>query len=634
MFIDKIRKNEWIGSVDKQEKPVCLRAGKLEMKFASGRILDISFNGQKLISEIYFALRDYNWGTIPYRIENLKVNENKDKFEISFTASHDSDGIQFKWDGRIVGSKNSDITYSFDGTALSDFMRNRIGFCVLHPASCAGLECEIIHSGGESEKGTFPVSISPHQPFFDIKSIAHYPKKGVKAEVKFEGDVFEMEDQRNWTDASYKTYCTPLSLPFPVQVKKGERFSQTVRVSLKTEPFVTDVSVNENKNTISLFNGQFKKNESFSLGSLITGPLSELQKQRIKAIRLSHLRYDYHFKNSPKHIKTILEQVRELGVKLLLTVFFTDNWEKELEALYELVNENKQDINGVIIHKEGAKVVSEEILAKSRRKLANIGVPVGSGTDAFFTQINRERLPKDIMDFVCYSNNPQVHAFDNDSIMSTVEGQVANLESCARLYTGLPVWVTPVTLKMRWNPDATGEVIIRRGQVPPDVDIRQMSLFTASWFLRSLAACIRGGASGVSFFELVGSKGIMEEEAPGRDYYFPAVPDMLYPVYFAFLALSDWDKFNVTAQITDDATVFVMQNSSETRIILANPKNVTVKLKLSDAPSSVRGILIDGNTAPKLARERLLLNFDDYLKTYNLNGEIQLEPYSIFIAVI
>ncbi|NLM73916.1 MAG: hypothetical protein GX184_07835, partial [Clostridiaceae bacterium] len=124
----------------------------------------------------------------------------------------------------------------------------------------------------------------------------------------------------------------------------------------------------------------------------------------------------------------------------------------------------------------------------------NIGVPVGSGTDAFFTQINRERLPKDIMDFVCYSNNPQVHAFDNDSIMSTVEGQVANLESCARLYPGLPVWVTPVTLKMRWNPDATGEVIIRRGQVPPDVDIRQMSLFTASWFLRSLAACIRGGA--------------------------------------------------------------------------------------------------------------------------------------------
>ena len=29
------------------------------------------------------------------------------------------------------------------------------------------------------------------------------------------GDVFEMEDQRNWTDASFKTYCTPLRQPFP-----------------------------------------------------------------------------------------------------------------------------------------------------------------------------------------------------------------------------------------------------------------------------------------------------------------------------------------------------------------------------------------------------------------------------------
>ena len=35
------------------------------------------------------------------------------------------------------------------------------------------------------------------------------------ANVAFDGDIFEMEDQRNWTDASYKIYSTPLRLPFP-----------------------------------------------------------------------------------------------------------------------------------------------------------------------------------------------------------------------------------------------------------------------------------------------------------------------------------------------------------------------------------------------------------------------------------
>ena len=36
-----------------------------------------------------------------------------------------------------------------------------------------------------------------------------------------EGDTFEMEDQRNWTDASYKTYVRPLALPWPYTLAGG-----------------------------------------------------------------------------------------------------------------------------------------------------------------------------------------------------------------------------------------------------------------------------------------------------------------------------------------------------------------------------------------------------------------------------
>ena len=38
-----------------------------------------------------------------------------------------------------------------------------------------------------------------------------------------EGDTFEMEDQRNWTDASYKTYVRPLALPWPYTLRAGEQ---------------------------------------------------------------------------------------------------------------------------------------------------------------------------------------------------------------------------------------------------------------------------------------------------------------------------------------------------------------------------------------------------------------------------
>ena len=33
-----------------------------------------------------------------------------------------------------------------------------------------------------------------------------------------EGDSWETEDHRNWTDASFKTYSRPLALPYPYKV--------------------------------------------------------------------------------------------------------------------------------------------------------------------------------------------------------------------------------------------------------------------------------------------------------------------------------------------------------------------------------------------------------------------------------
>src|SRR5699024_4989680 len=50
--------------------------------------------------------------------------------------------------------------------------------------------------------------------------------------VAFDGDTFEMEDQRNWTDASFKTYSRPLSLPFPYTVEAGAAVRQAVTITV------------------------------------------------------------------------------------------------------------------------------------------------------------------------------------------------------------------------------------------------------------------------------------------------------------------------------------------------------------------------------------------------------------------
>jgi hypothetical protein len=52
--------------------------------------------------------------------------------------------------------------------------------------------------------------------------------------LRFAGDVFEMEDQRNWTDASFKTYGRPLARAFPYRIGPGERVRQSVTIEART----------------------------------------------------------------------------------------------------------------------------------------------------------------------------------------------------------------------------------------------------------------------------------------------------------------------------------------------------------------------------------------------------------------
>ena len=127
---------------------------------------------------------------------------------------------------RSPATAAGEVRYRFDGRARSAFRRNRIGLCLLHPMDLAGQPVEVETPQG-IVRGAFPAAISPHQPFLDIVALRQRAGDAT-LEVRFEGDLFEMEDQRNWTDASYKTYSTPLRLPYPVAVAPGDRVRQTI----------------------------------------------------------------------------------------------------------------------------------------------------------------------------------------------------------------------------------------------------------------------------------------------------------------------------------------------------------------------------------------------------------------------
>ena len=104
---------------------------------------------------------------------------------------------------------------------------------VLHPIEgVAGAACTIEHVDGTIEETRFPLLIDPVQPMTALRAITHEFLPGLKVTCRMEGDTFEMEDQRNWTDASYKTYVRPLALPWPYVIAKGETIDQTVTLTV------------------------------------------------------------------------------------------------------------------------------------------------------------------------------------------------------------------------------------------------------------------------------------------------------------------------------------------------------------------------------------------------------------------
>jgi hypothetical protein len=201
----------------------------------SGFIRRIRVGNVEVIRVIYGAVRDHNWATILPAITVITLEQERDGFLLRFSARCERGAISFWWDG-CMSAKGGKLSCEFHGESKSDFRRNRIGFCVLHPIrECAGKVACFTTADGRQQEGRFPFDIAPHQPFLDLQTFTWNPGQGVTSTLVFEGDVFEMEDQRNWTDASFKTYYTPLIRSFPVPVHAGDRVDQRVTLTVSCE---------------------------------------------------------------------------------------------------------------------------------------------------------------------------------------------------------------------------------------------------------------------------------------------------------------------------------------------------------------------------------------------------------------
>jgi D-apionolactonase len=637
-----------VGTEAPDAKGRILRAGALSAEFGNGALRYIRINDIEVLRAIAFLVRDENWGTFSPEIGNLKIRQARDSFAVSYEARCADARRSLSYQAEITATSDGALRFSARAVPDSDFLTNRTGFVVLHPLKgVAGLPVDVEHVDGKREKSRFPALINPVQPFYAIRSLRHNVMPGLSATCRMDGDTFEMEDHRNWTDASFKTYVRPLAEPWPYTLSAGVAFEQQVSLAFTGKlprPKKAaagrriDIDVGRAGATLPQIGVAIPSEEaSASLDAAVL----------IKAASPRHL--VCHVDGRDSDIAPLLVHYRRLGeatgVRIVLEILLPGKASPEAE-LGRIAATAKEcgllpaaiavspavDLKAVLPGSKGPDAPALADIYRAAR-VAFPGVALGGGMFSFFTELNRKRPPVELLDFVTHTTSPIVHAADDVSVMETLQALPYVIKSTRAIIGDKPYRVGPSAISARQNPYGAasapnpdnGRVCLAR------MDPRQRGLFGAAWTLGYIASFARGGLEAITMGAATGPAGMIYRRA---DYAQPYFDDLsgpgLYPLYHLMADLgAAGGRRLIASKSGDDGAVATLgyRGAAGPVLWVANltAKNAAVRIRGFSGPA--RLAMLDEGSFLRLTTDA------DFLKKTGKRlakvGALVLRPYAI-----
>ena len=547
-------------------EPVELRAGLLTARFADGALLDVTVGADLVLDRTYVALRDRDWGTLPLHRRLTVCDIGPDRFTIGYDAQPLRADFPF-WCSVRFSAAEGVLRMTTIGEAHGELFTNRIGFCLLHPLELAGTPVEF--SGDPGGSGEFPERISPTVLFGEASGLRYSTRGGHRIEMAFDGDLFETEDQRNWIDGSYKTYCTPLRLSYPRRLVASDRVEQTITVRYPaTAAPASNARVKSRRAVVVVGTGTWQRPE---LGVGVAAGAAKPAVAAVAQLRPAQLSVELDLRHdwTERWAQAAVESAT-YGVPLdaLLVV----DAATALEA-WASAAARAGCLARVGIYSAGSHVSDERDLIRLRTALTTRGldVQIGGGTRAHFADLNRMTVPLNAVDYLTYSATPQVHASDVRSIMQTPPALARTVADARALSGGRPIEVGPITFAPRFNSVATSAESSEQPDPDECADDRQPGPVVAAWTVGALAAL--AGAARANLFQVTGPHGVM---APGGE------------PFDVFRVLAWWAEQPATmSAVHADGAVHCLAARSDgaTNVLLAST---------GDAPGEVEVRIADG----------------------------------------
>ncbi len=385
----------------------------------------------------------------------------------------------------------------------------------------------------------------------DLRAIEHEFAPGARVECRMEGDAFEMEDQRNWTDASYKTYVRPLALPWPYTLAKDMALEQSVSLKVAGSPPAR---------------GHGEAPIRVALGDAL-GPAPALglgldpddataalrEAERLRAVGAAHLicHFDPRRGHDRATLAAAIAVARALNAApwLEAVIAEVEGFEAEIAALGRIAAELGSPFPVVLVSPAPDLKCTlpgsvwppcppaTELYRAARRAFPR--AQIGGGMFSYFTELNRKRPPLAELDFVSFTTSALVHAGDDRSVTESLESLPHIARSVRAIVGDKPYAVGPSAIGMRDNP--YGE---RTAPNPGNIrqamnrnDPRQRGLIGAAWTLAYFAHFARGGARQIAIGGAVGPFGLTYAPADYPQPWFEQNGG-LYPVYHVVRGLA------------------------------------------------------------------------------------------------
>ena len=438
-------------------------------------------------------------------------------------------------------------------------------------------------------QGLFPASsemhfVAPDQRFIKALSI---------------GKVLEAEDQRNWTDNTYKIYSGSLSEPRPFTTSLGSIWTQSIN-------FEVGVPNSKESDLAKIMVQEIEALPSIGV-QFNTEPLlspDDLEKAFV-LLDIDHLRINAESLTSQKIATTAASGL------ILEAALLSSNNGGALQSEVEELSHRVPAGSRLLIHREGRGIVEAADLPKNNSLSSYI-----PGTDAYLVDLHREEF--NFGDSVSYSMAPTVHSFDTETIFKTIPTQRESIEFAQKNFAP-QVFISPITFSTRGNPETGHSVDKRINFASPDMALHIRTIEGAAWTLGSIFSLASASAFSGSWHELFGEDGLI---------YSLSGSIKFSPTFHAISALGAHHSHEITIATNLDNSWVAFENREMKTILIASlrPWTLEITAKVLAGYKAIQSLRSDD-----CERASQIMDWWSYAETTPISADfpLTLTPFEI-----